>query len=119
MTIAHVSDADYIAIGKAFTDHVKATGKGSVPANEWPALLGDALFRRAFEGGYWGPRGTIAGFPPAGFDDLVVRGAQVRGTSGRNGITYELFVDGVLVATEEGGPTFDTVAFAARHGQAI
>lgn len=117
--ISRLSDADYAAVAELYSAHIKATGKGSVPAEDFPAILGDELFRRAFEGGFWGPKGTIPGFPPAGYEDLVVRGVQVRGTTGPGGHVYELFVDGALVATEDGGPTFDTVAFAKRHGYDI
>ena len=117
MAIAHVSDADYEAIGKAYAEYITANGTASVPAGSWPDVLGPSLFARAVEGGYFGPKGTLAGFP---YGDLVVKGVQVSGTNdGQGGFVYTLTVDGEVVATETGDGNFDTVAFAKRHGQSI
>lgn len=119
MAIAHLSSAEYAAIAKAYSERLIATGKGSVEFGDWPSILGDKLFRTAFEGGYFGPKGTIPGFPPKGYEDLVVKGVQVAGTTDDQGIRYDLYVDGEIVATEHGSGDFDTVAFAKRHGQDI
>jgi hypothetical protein len=122
MAIASVSETDLAAIAKAYSEKLIASGKNSVEFSDWPNILGDALFTRAFEGGYFGPKGTIAGFPPGKYADLKVKGVQVTTETGTGGTNWAvLYVDGVEVARENAGSDgkFDTVAFAARHGQQI
>jgi hypothetical protein len=110
--IAHLEPDQYTEIARLYGLRLAATGKGSVEAGDWPDILGADLFAQAVEGGYFGPKGTVPGLP---YGDLTVKGVQVSGTDG----TYTLYADGVVIATEDGGGDFDTVAFAKRHGYVI
>ena len=109
-----LTDAELAEIARAYGDYQQANGTGSVPVEALSTIIPSDLYRRAVDSGYWGAPGTVAGI-----DYGASRFTGVQGTNDDGTITYTLFVDGVAVASEVGSNTFDTAAFAARHGVTI
>lgn len=116
MATAHLSEADYAAIGAAYTAYISAHHTFSVDDAAWPEVLGPELFDKALEGGYFPP----GAYPGLQRDNTKIKGAQVQISQHDDGTAdLVLFVDGVEVAREPATAGADTVAFAKRHGQAI